>query len=71
MRNLNWQAVGVLDTLATLWSLVGLGILGFGRQGDVVIDELAPEDEEDGDSVIVKAVVSVNRSGDETRGGER
>ena len=70
LRNLDGQAVGVLDAVAALGRLVGLGILGFGRQRDVVIHELAPEDEEDGDGVVVESVVGVNGPGDEPGRGE-
>ena len=33
-----------------------------------MINELTPEDEEDGDSMVVESIVSVNSSGNETGG---
>ena len=62
------EAGRVLSTLAALGSLVCGGVLGFGSQGDVMINELTPEDEEDGDSMVMESIVSVNSSGNETGG---
>jgi len=54
----NWQTVWMSSaSIATLWSLASSLILSFCTQGDVVIDELTPGDQEDGDSVIVESVI--------------
>ncbi len=56
----------ILDAVAALGGLAGFRVLGLRGQGDVVIDELAPEDEEDGDGVVVEAVVGVNGARNQT-----
>lgn len=62
--NFNRQAVGVngpgSGSAAALGGLSGCGVPGFGRQGDVVIDELAPGDESQGHGMVVISIIGVN-----------
>ena len=45
-------------------------VLGLSCEGDVVVDELAPGDEHDGDGVVVEALVLMHRAGHGTGRGE-
>ena len=69
--DLDGEAVGVSPAaVAALGGLAGGRVLGLGTQGDVVVDELSPGDEEDGDGVVVEPVVGMDVGGDETGGGK-
>ena len=74
VRDLDGQAVGVLgpgSVVTTLGGLARVGVLGLGGEGDVVVDELAPGDQHDGDGVVVETLVLMNRAGNGTGRGER
>ena len=45
-------------------------VLGLSGEGDVVVDELAPGDEHDGDGVVVETLVLMNRAGHGTGRGQ-
>jgi hypothetical protein len=62
-KDLNGQAVGILNSITTLWSLASFRILGLRGQSDVMINELAPENQENGDSVVMEAIICVDSSG--------
>ena len=56
------EAVGMFgagSVVAALGRLARVGVLGLGGEGDVVVDELAPGDQEDRHSVVVEALVLI------------
>ena len=71
--DLDGEAVGVFgagSVVAALGRLARVGVLGLGGEGDVVVDELAPGDQHDGDGVVVEALVLMHRAGHGTGRGE-
>ena len=54
--DLDGEAVGVRGSLAALWGLSRLGVPRLEGQRDVVVDELAPSDQDDGHRVVVEAL---------------
>ena len=52
-------------TVAALGGLLGHGILDLGGEGDVVVNVLAPGNQEKGDGVVVLLVAGVAVGGDE------
>ncbi len=68
--NLNGQAVGVGGALTALGGLASLGVTSLRGESDVVIDELAPGDEDDGDGVIVEALIRMGQCGNQSRRGQ-
>ena len=71
VRDLDGETVGVLGTTTTtLGSLSSPGVLGLGGQGDVVVNELTPGHQQDGDGVVVESLVFVHVAGDNPSGGQ-
>ena len=73
--DLNGQAVGMdgagAAAFATLGSLAGARITGLSGQGNVVVQELAPSHQEDGNGVIMETIIGMDGAGDETGSGQR
>jgi hypothetical protein len=72
--DLNWQTVrmgSIKTTIATFWSLARAGVLCLCSEGDVMVDELSPGNQEDCHSVVMEALVLMQVRGDGARRRKR
>jgi len=74
MRDLDFHAVGIPSIRRPIAALLHFiprdGVEGSRREGEVMIHELTPGDEEDRGRVVMVTFIRVDRSGDNAGRGE-